>query len=386
MHVAPSFPSLIALLRRTLCTLIGVLALSTPAWAIPAFARRYKVDCVFCHDGFPKLNSAGQKFKERGFRLEHEDEFTVRDWIRTVPIILRGSVNHSFTRDLPGSGATVWTGKVVSAGNLGTRVSYWADDAYAIADGEGNHVKPDNAWARVEVLTEGRLYARGGRLELDLPFTQARTPHLFSYEVYFANTGTESDSIAQHKDGVEIGGSTAGDTHWSVALVKGHNVPSGDGLKPAVFARLAQWLGHNRVGAFAYIGTSTIGGTFDDHVLRLGADANVRWQALNLYGTYIHGRNDNSGVAAPLNGTTTELARTFDGGFAQADYRVHPRVVLTARTNVLSLPNDGSSETLASLYPGIQVFILEHGKLSFEYGFQNKSRGQVGAVQAEFAF
>lgn len=383
MHGAAS-SRLITPLRRTLCALFATLVLGTPAWAIPAFARRYKIDCVFCHDGFPKLNSAGQKFKERGFRLEHEDAFNLDDWIRTVPVIARGSVNHSFVRDV--GGATVWTGKAVSAGNLGSRISYWADDAVAIAEGDVTHLKPDNAWVRLDVLPSGRLYARGGRMELDLPFTQARTPHLFSYEIYFANTGNESDSIAQHKDGLEVGGTVGDATHWSVALVKGHNVPSGDGLKPSVFGRLAHWLGHNRIGAFAYVGTSTISGGFDDHVSRLGADANVHWQALNLYGTYVHGRNGTPGTPTPAGGSTADTATSFDGGFAQADYQIHPRVVLTARANVMSLPVDASSETFTSLYPGIQVFILEHGKLSFEYGFQNKSRGQVGAVQAEFAF
>ena len=51
---------------------------------LEAFGRRYEVACHFCHDGFPKLNTMGQRFKERGFRLENEDPFKSSAWIRSV--------------------------------------------------------------------------------------------------------------------------------------------------------------------------------------------------------------------------------------------------------------------------------------------------------------
>ncbi len=41
---------------------------SPPAWAIPAFARRYGVACSACHDAWPHLNAAGWSFKMSGYR------------------------------------------------------------------------------------------------------------------------------------------------------------------------------------------------------------------------------------------------------------------------------------------------------------------------------
>lgn len=367
--------------QRGVLSLIGTLVLCGPAAAIPAFARRYKVDCVFCHDGFPKLNSAGQKFKDRGFRMENEDRFDFGKWVRSGPAIVRGSLNHSFVEGQ--GGATVGTVKAVSAASLGPHVSYWVDDAIAIADGDTTHLKPDNAWVRIDVRDAGRLYARGGRMELDLPFTQTRTPHLFSYDAYFANAGIETDSIAQHKEGVEIGGNLPSETHWSAALVKGHETADTSGFNPAVFLRLSQWLGRNRVGAFAYVAKSTQSleaNAWDDRLLRLGADANVRVGRLNLYGLYMHGRN-----SRPTSPAATPL--TFDSGFAQADYHLLSWIEPSARVNVVREPlGTGPPVTFVSLFPGLQVFILEHGKVSFEYGLQNQSRARIGAVQAEIAF
>src|SRR6266571_3120849 len=203
-----------------------------PAFANPAFARRYKVECHFCHDIYPKLNAMGQRFRERGFRMEREDAFDASTWLRSVPLAGRAEGNHTFLEQADGVNFGFLKG--ISAGNLGTRVSYWVDDGVVVnektnpGDKRFTHVKPDNAWLRVEVVSGGKLYAKGGRLEMDLPFTQTRTPHLFSYDVYFANTGFETDNIGSFQDGVEVGGDLPRDARWSAAVVKGKNSDSAE--------------------------------------------------------------------------------------------------------------------------------------------------------------
>ena len=45
------------------------------AVVIPAWSRKYNVNCAHCHyPAAPRLNATGQKFKWAGFRLEDEDE------------------------------------------------------------------------------------------------------------------------------------------------------------------------------------------------------------------------------------------------------------------------------------------------------------------------
>lgn len=376
-----------------------VMAAASPARAIPAFARRYKVDCHFCHEGYPKLNSMGQRFRERGFRMDKEDAFELEEWARSVPVDLRASANHTF---LEGSEDTNYGFlKPIGAGNLGRRVSYWVDEGVLITEGDDTfrHTRPADAWARVEIVRAGKLYLKGGRFELDLPFTQVRTPHLFSYDIYFANTGFERDRIGDYQDGVEVGGQLPRDVRWSAAVVAGRD-PDGAGdideraedFDANLFLRIAKRVDQHRVGGFAYVGRNTIaqapGVSADDTLLRLGADASVWVQRLNLYGVAMYGRNDNSILSgrAPRG---TGQALSFSGGFLQADWHARDDLVLTLRGNVVHRPpgNTAASRiTLASVFPGIQVFVRERLKIAFEYGFTNRDRPDLGAVQLDVAF
>lgn len=42
---------------------------ASPAEAIPAFARKYKVECSDCHSAMPYLNASGRAFKEAGYKM-----------------------------------------------------------------------------------------------------------------------------------------------------------------------------------------------------------------------------------------------------------------------------------------------------------------------------
>jgi hypothetical protein len=375
--------------------LLAVTAVLIPAQAraIPAFARRYSVECVFCHDGFPKLNVVGQRFKERGFRLEKEDVFDFSRWIKSVPVVLRAEGNYTFPEGESGFWAAYLKG--ISAGNLGTKFSYWIDDAQSFSGGTSTNTGLDNFWGRYDILSGNRLYLKGGRFELDLPFTAARSPHLFPYPVYSDNTGFETESLANHKDGGEFGGDLPKDIHWSLAVVNGLSNAGEGQSSPTnlnVYLRAAKRWERNRVGILVYAGTSTLtlGGPeqWDDHIFRVGADLSVWIDRLNLYGLYLYGHNSNS-LATPAAPQGTGLGASFNGGFVQADYHPKDFLALTLRLNVDNKPvpgETGPNVTYSSLFPGAQVFVFEHFKVSFEYGFQNQGQKGIGEVQAEFAF
>jgi hypothetical protein len=371
--------------------------------AVSAFANRYDVACHFCHDGYPKLNAMGQRFKERGFRMANEDPFDFERWVKTVPITVRASGARFFVED--GDGFNFGFVKGMSAGNLGPRLSYWVDDALSITeeDAEGDnfhHVRPDNAWVRLELVTGGKLYLKGGRIELDIPFTQTRTPHLFPYEIYFANAGFESDNIGEYHHGVEVGGDLPGDARWSAAVVAGRNPASHEDVDEDaakfdgnVFLRVAKRKDAHRFGAFAYIGRNTLvrpelGISWQDNLVRLGVDLSVWVSRLNLYGVGMYGRNDNP-IATEQRPGGTDESRSFGGGFVQADWHVRDSIAVTGRLNVVQQPEgtfSSENESLVSVYPGVKLFVRERLKLSFEYGFQNRDRPGVGQVQAEVVF
>jgi hypothetical protein len=377
------------------------------ASAIPAFARRYKVECHMCHQGFPKLNKTGQRFKERGFRLENEDPFKVEDWVNSIPVRVRATGAKYFFEG--GSSFNYAYLKVISAGNLGSRLSYWADDAFLFDDDDSNdvHQKPDNVWVRAEALKGGKLYVKAGRMELDLPFTQARKAPLFSYEIYGVNTGAEHDSFAERQDAVEVGGSLGDDSiHWSAAVASGAEDKAGEALTDAagdfegnLFLRVAHRGERNRLGAFSYIGRNTLataraGGplTWEDKLLRVGGDADLWFSKLNLYGLYMYGRNSDSASGGG------GVAANFNGGFAEADYHAVEKerpgflkeiaLQLTLRGNLNNQPSGGltTHKTFSSVYPGARLFIRERLRLSFEYGFRGQARPDQGAVTADLVF
>ncbi len=223
--------------------------------AIPAFARRYQLPCHFCHDGYPQLSVLGEQFKERGCRLD-DDVTEVSDWLRSVPVSLRATLRQTFEEK--GDSQTRGLFRLVSAGNLGSRVSYWIDDNYVIESEDSTRVGLDNAFLRVE-LAPDEIYVRGGRIELDLPFTQTRTPQLFRYEIYFANTGLETDNIGVHHDGLELGGFIDDATRWSISVVDANEseeqtelLGSAGTFDANVFGRLMRRFGEGRAGMYVY--------------------------------------------------------------------------------------------------------------------------------------
>jgi hypothetical protein len=396
------------MVRRTGMAAVAlvVLAGAVPASAVPAFERRYGVACSFCHDGYPKLNLRGQRFKERGFRMEREDPFVLKQWARAVPLTARLMVNRFL---FPGDDETSVFLKPLSAGHLGQRLSYWVDEGVIWSDRNDDftHTRVDNGWARLEVVRGGRLYARAGRIELDLPFTQARTPHLFPYEVYFVNPGFESDAIGDYQDGLEVGGELPGDARWSAAVVAGRD-PHGseeldedtDKFDGNLFLRASKRLSVHRVGAFAYIARNTLARSpaivWTDNYVRLGADASVWVRRLNLYGVILYGRNDDP-VATAERPRGTGQSESFNGGFLQGDYHWGEWLVVSLRLDAVSRAPALSSrlppaavppprQTFTGVFPGLQLFPRERLKLSFEYGWLNRARSDVAALRAEVAF
>jgi hypothetical protein len=53
-------------------------ASNSPAYAVPAFARKYQTSCSTCHIVFPKLNAFGEAFRLRGYRMPGETEEMVK--------------------------------------------------------------------------------------------------------------------------------------------------------------------------------------------------------------------------------------------------------------------------------------------------------------------
>lgn len=349
---------------RRLLTLAlwAVLAMAPDAGAIPTFARRYEVECSFCHEGFPKLNRQGERFKERGFRLETEDPWKGSAWLRSVPVSVRLEGARFDPKGPAASNFALLKG--IAAGNLGTRVSFWIDDAVFVDKEDATHVKPDNAWVRFELTKKKETYLKVGRFELDIPFTQTRTPHLIQYATSAATSGLETvGPFAQYQQGVEVGG-LFGRTRASLAAVKSQ----GDDSFGGVHARVAHRVrGSTKVGALAFLGSQDSGS-----VRRFGIDGSGWVRRANVYGAALYGSQKDAGLNSSVN-----------SGFVGVDYHLRSFAVLTGRFESTKKKfGRRDSPRLSTFVPGVQLFSPKFARLSFEYDTKTKFK----AVQIEATF
>jgi hypothetical protein len=392
-----------SLLVRALAIVGLVILAHGVAEAIPAFARRYQLPCHFCHDGYPKLSVLGEQFKERGYRLEN-DTTGAAEWWSSIPLSLRASLRQTFEEN--GDAETTGTFRFLSAGNLGRRFSYWVDESYT-ADGGFDRLGTDNAYLRVEIIPE-ELYVRAGRIELDLPFTQARTPQLFPYEAYFVNTGFETDNIGTHHDGLEAGGFLDDATRWSLAVVSGYDSDEQQTLSTAtggfdgnVFGRIMRRFGEDRAGAYLYWGRNTLArndpatlpdGTtkvleWDDNLFRFGLDGSIYLSVAHLYGTFLYGRNANS-YADSTHPSGTREPLSFTSGFAQLDVPIRNQLVLSGRLDWKHAPpleSTAPAVTTVGFAPGLKVWLHPRVRLAFEVWFQNQGVPTRGVFQVDLA-
>ena len=133
---------------------------------------------------------------------------------------------------------------------------------------------------------------------------------------------------------------------------------------------------------------------------RVGGDFNFNYRRFNMYGVYMYGRDqnllplDNAGdlIPLPLSGTAPlpvsfikSVPATFDGGFVQADFMIHPWVMAIMRWDAVNSTADRinglalsqGTPFFAPLHsmrnrftPGIQFLIHPNIKLAFEYQFR----------------
>ncbi|MEX2149938.1 MAG: hypothetical protein WD793_06975 [Steroidobacteraceae bacterium] len=334
------------------------------AHAVPAFARKYEVPCSACHDVYPKLNPFGRAFRESGFVFPGERV----DWQKTiakVPLSARTEVNVTVS---DGRQDQFFLFKPILAGNLGNRVSFWVDRSFAafrmesrdVGDGDLDDFGTDNAWLRINFSPA--FYIKGGKFELDLPYSSRRNHSLFPLEPWVTSQGGNPTVLGLPQEGVEAGGSHAG-WHYSLAAVEGVNVANDD-FNGDTYVRIARDVGVHRVGGFYYAGRnkiSEVGGETTNRFRRYGFDAEARIGRLDLHGVWMRGAGDR-----PLTGTGQN---TFSSGFLQADLRLGEPFNWVTRIGFTDFEGDARG-ALTHYYVGLQYWAIgQRVRLAVEQGW-----------------
>jgi hypothetical protein len=127
-----------------------LLGWSSPAQAIPAFARKYGTSCLTCHTVYPKLTPFGEAFRRNGFRFPGTDS----DFVKQDPVPLG---QEAYKELFP---AMAWPGTVASSvpiavGFNGQAVVHPSKTSGAAVLDNGARFSLDN------LMTEGHLWAGG---------------------------------------------------------------------------------------------------------------------------------------------------------------------------------------------------------------------------------
>jgi len=447
---------------------IGMLLVSVPSGkAIPAFSRKYQTSCTTCHNNYPELNDFGLAFKKNGFKFPKDDETFVKEAVvmlgskatkeafpeavypgeipGTIPISFRYEGNLTWNAKQPQPVQTVGfvprtdlfvpnTFTIISAGSFGDNLSFWIDDDIS-AGASGANGGLGDGWlkysdiGRVFHLPKNSLNVRFGQFELDLPFTQARTPYLSGYDIFgegaLAQGGPCSATVTvcqttnnpfilgTPQRGIEFGGyPNNGNFTWSVAIVDGTN--SAYGLSNTlttrntkdVYVRVSQQFNLERdpesrhaiqaagptgprdhtsirLGAFYYHGDNqqNYGGsqfaflnTISEPFYRVGGDIRFKYRKLELFGVGLVGHDDNHLVDTMAQTIVPAHAVTFTGGFVAGNYWFYPWLIGTMRYDFVNSPSDfinsvSEDQTRNRFSPGYQILLRANIKIVGEYQY-----------------
>jgi hypothetical protein len=356
-----------------------------PAYAIPAFARKYGLPCSACHEAWPMLNNFGQTFKDNGYQLGNDRDAPVYQQPGYWPIMFRVTPNwhresnKRFAVDkIPGdktsgltesavtkSGFDLSAIDVVTAGTLSKNISFFVQPF--IGNG-GTFLQ--QGWVRLDNLASSHwLNLKMGKFELDQPISQERALTLSSiggsyYNYFFTPPGDNNvfGGTGGAPLGVELMGHSDNDySRYSVAVVSSNNGQTGlpSNQTYDVFTNLNQGfelprLGLQRVGVYAYFGESPTyfqtsrgvrlpgTGTGNRSFYRAGAYGQWYLGKFDFQTFYTHGYDNvflGNSVAAnqPTKLPAGAVGPTWNGGFVEAHYDYNPRLILISKYELIRM-------------------------------------------------
>jgi hypothetical protein len=349
------------------------------AEAIPAFARKYDFKCNVCHvPGFPKLNDFGNLFRDRGFQMGSDADLPVYEGITMGfwPVSFRTTVGYQLA-SVRTDGSSVSTGgfgftglDILSFGTLTRDMAFgvvYTPGLGSAGFGTGaSESDLESAFVRLMRLEQYvgikskpgdyLVNLRVGKFELDVPFSEKRSPTLNSNIVMYhympgqpytatiggTNTSTylnpNSFALGQNQPGAEFTGlmktaPTNGFLRYSLAALSTNSfsgalsgcpppppntppTPCGTGGRGVNFyGHVTQSFGGygvvtgHRIGLFGVYGDApttvnatcptcqAVGGS-GQPFSRIGVDLSTTFNGeWNLFGAFIHG-NDSKNLFA----------------------------------------------------------------------------------------
>ncbi|MBN1302596.1 MAG: hypothetical protein JW995_15365 [Melioribacteraceae bacterium] len=239
------------------------------AYAIPAFARKYRMSCQTCHAPFPKLKSYGDEFAGNGFVLS--DQQATRYFvdtgdetlslIRDFPLAVRMEAFVTYKANEPAKGdfKAPYLLKLLSGGSLADNLAYYF---YMYFDERGEVAGVEDAYLMFNNLFGSELDLYIGQFQISDPlFKREVRLTMEDYQVYKTKVGASDFNLAYDRGIMLTYGFETG-TDIMVEVLNGNGLADADeeyffdsDNYKNFFGRISQDVGEFlRVGAFGYTG------------------------------------------------------------------------------------------------------------------------------------
>ena len=245
------------------------------SYAIPAFARKYKMSCQTCHSPVPRLKAYGDEFAGNGFVLADQDapryfvdtgdpELSL---IRDFPLAVRLDAYVTYNnQDAKQTDFTVpYLLKLLSGGSLSENIAYYF---YAYLSERGEVVGVEDAYLMFNNLFDSELDVYIGQFQVSDPLFKREVRLTFEdYQIYKVKVGNSRINLAYDRGVMLTYGFETG-TDVMVEILNGTGLGGANALRnfdndkyKNFFGRITQDVADFlRVGVCGYIGNEKLPG------------------------------------------------------------------------------------------------------------------------------
>jgi hypothetical protein len=374
---------------------------SSPAPAMPVFARQYDVSCVMCHSAFPRLNEFGEYFAGNNMRLPNWRE-TTKDLgddrlalPESVPLAIRAQ---AFVQGREGEEIDYETGptgndssfdiqapylvKLLSSAPLSENISYYFYGIFAEKGGNGEVIIEDAWFSYADIAGTGINGMLGQFQVSDLMFPREVRLTFQDFYAYRAAGITYDRGIILDRG--------FGPVEVALGLTNGNGIEENIGINSPgyrrpdrmfdndsdknVFGRVGGDIGPVSVGVFGLLGEQRSATGF------AGSDSGSRDTDQTIYGIDLSGT-----IGAKTHWYTQMLWNQWDefldadpntdydwfGGFAGVDYIMNDRWAFSLLYNYADASDFDDTGTI---YEGIDINSLTFGA---SYFFMRNVKGVI---------
>ena len=243
--------------------------LSENIFAIPAFARKYKMSCQTCHSPMPRLKAYGDEFAGNGFVLSDKDapRYSVDtgdediSLIRDFPIAVRleGYITYNNRNTEQSDFTAPYLLKLLSGGSIGTDLAYYF---YFFLSERGEVAGVEDAYLMFNNLFSTELDVYVGQFQVSDPLFKRELRLTYEdYQIYRTKVG-RSDINLTYDRGVMLTYGFETGTSLMFEVLNGSGIGEGNPFRnfdndkhKNFFGRVSQDVGDFlRVGGFGYYG------------------------------------------------------------------------------------------------------------------------------------